>query len=157
MREQELPLPRRSSIPPLFASALLVVLLSACSLHGGGKVAHDKTAPVAVTPNAVNKLPENINAVTITITNGTFGSSQIVLQQQGATVLHVVNKDAVVYQFQITPNLVVAKAIPASTTTDIGFTSSSAGDFTGQLLPEQGGGALATIDVRIQSAGGVNP
>ncbi len=141
----------------LFAGAVLLVLLSACSLHGSSKVAHDKTVPVAVTPNAVNKLPENINAVTITITNGAFGASQIVLQQQGASIVHVVNKDSVAYQLQVTPNLVAAKAIAANTTTDVGFTASGAGDLTGQLLPEKGGAVLASIDIRIQSAGGVNP
>ncbi len=142
----------------LFASAVLLVLLSACSLHGSSKVAHQDTVPVATSPNAVNKLPENINAVTITITHGAFGASQIVLQQQGASIIHVVNTDSVAYQFQVTPNLVAAMAIAAGATTNVEFTSSgAAGDFTGQLLPENGGGALASIDIRIQSAGGVNP
>ncbi len=157
MHRQEPPSRRRQPILPLFAGAVLLVLLGGCSLHGSSKVAHDKTVPVAVTPNTINKLPENINAVTITITNGAFTSGQIVLQQQGASIVHVVNNDSVAYQLQVTPNLVAAMTIAAGTTTDVGFTSNGAGDFTGQLLPEKGGAVLASIDIRIQSAGGVNP
>lgn len=148
--------PRR--LATFVGALLMLALLSGCSLHGdNGKVAHDQEAPVGVTPNAVNKLPENISAVTVTIANGKFSVDQVTLQEQGGSIIHVVNQDGTAYQFQVVPNLVTAAAIAPKATTDVSFTSSTAGNFTGQLLPQGGGSVLASVNLRIQSPGGVNP
>ena len=61
-------------LAPFLTLVLAAVLLGACDfpMHRG-KTAHEQQAPVSgVTPNAVNKLPENINDVTITVKDGKF-------------------------------------------------------------------------------------
>lgn len=148
--------PRRGLLPVVGALALIVVL-SGCSVHGSGKSGHEQNAPVAVTPNAINKLPANIGEVTITIDNGKFGVGQVTLQAQGGSVIHVANHDATAYRLQIVPNLVTAEAIAPSTTTNVDFAASQAGTYTGQLLPQQGSTVLATVTILLESAGGVKP
>ena len=147
---------RRISL--MFAVIATAALLSGCTIHGkGDKSSHEATVLPAVTSNAINKLPENLNVVSVDVTNGAFGVSEIMLQQQGASTVNIVNHDASAYQFEITPNLVTATPVKANATTSVSFTSPNSGSFTGQLLPSGGGAAVATITVRIQSAGGVNP
>ncbi len=145
--------PRR--LATFVGALMMLALLSGCSLHGKSKVAHDNPAP-AVTPNAINKLPQNLNEVSVDITNGAFGSASIDFQLQGGSTIHLVNHDAVAYKFEITPNLVNARAVAASTTTTISFTAVTAGAYTGTLLSAKDGSVLASVAVRVQGAGAVN-
>jgi len=149
-----IPRPLRGPLSALGVIAL-ALLLSGCSIHGKDKVATTKVAEPA-TPNAVNQLPANINEVSVGISKGAFSTGGIELQVQGGSTIHLVNHDATAYQFEIAPDLVKATPVAASTTTTISFTSTKAGDFTGHLLSTNGS-VIASITVRIQSAGAVNP
>jgi hypothetical protein len=145
-------------LAPVFALALAAILLAGCDFPPHrGKSAHEEQGPIQVTPNAVNKAPENLNEVTITVKDGKFVQDQIILQVQGASIVHIANQDSTAYRFQLLPDLVNPTPIGANGTTTVEFTTTSAGNFTGQLLPRQGTNVLSTINVRVQTAGGVNP
>jgi len=134
----------------------LALALSGCTFHSKDKVAEQK--PVSPgTPNAINQLPPLVGEVSVDISNGAFSTGGIELLRQGGSTIHLVNHDATAYQFEIAPDLVKATAVAASTTTTISFTSTKAGDFTGHLLSATDGHVLASITVRIENAGAVNP
>ena len=120
-------------------------------------VANDPTIPPAVSPPAISSLPEDIEAVAVTVTDGRFAVDDIRLLEGAPTVLHLENGDAEDYRLQIVPALVNPTAIPASTTTVVSFTTPNAGEFEGQLLGAESDEVLATVPVIVRSAGGVSP
>jgi hypothetical protein len=138
----------------LGALLALMLLLSAC---GGTQDVSNNLTPIApnVPENDLAKVPAGLEEATVTIENGTFAERDLSLQVNQQTVLNVNNRDDVVYQLQIVPNLVIPTQIGAATTTQLELTTPNAGTFEAQILG-QDGKVLATLPVNVETPDG-NP
>ena len=120
-------------------------------------VANDPTVPPAVLPTAISSQPNDIEAVTVDVSNGQFAVDDIVLLEGAPTVLHLANRDDQAYRLQIVPALVNPTPIPAATTTIVSFTTPNAGEFAGQLLGADSAEVVDTVRVVVRSPGGAVP
>ena len=136
-------------------AALLLVAVLATGCSRDMAVATDPTVPPAVSPAAINRQLDDIEAVTVAVTDGQFGVEDLQLLEGAPTVLHLANGDASDYRLQIVPALVNPTSIPASTTTVVSFTTPNAGEFEGQLLRANSAEVLDTLRVIVRAPGGV--
>ena len=139
------------------AVCILGVLLGMTLLVACGDdddVATEREEIPAVTPGSNDEIPQGIEAATVSISDGAIGVDELMLQQGEPTELRIVNEDETAYTFEI-QDLVASTSIPASTTTDVGFSTPSAGTFTGRLL-DADGTVLDEFRVVVQAPGGVD-
>lgn len=140
----------------MVATLLLVVLLATgCSRDMA--VANDPPVPPAVSPPAISSQPNDIEAVTVAVSNGQFAVADVLLLEGAPTVLNLENGDDDDYRLQIVPALVNPTQIPANTTTAVSFTTPNAGEFEGQLLRANSAEVLDTVRVVVRSPGAVTP
>jgi hypothetical protein len=140
--------------------SFLVLPLTLLMLAGCGEeanVAEPRTAVPIASPTTLAELPNTIEAVEVTVSNGTFSVDQLTLQEDEPSILRVTNKDDTAYRIKIKPDLVTATAVPANKTTDIAFTTPKANTYEGDLLAADSDKVLDTVDVVVQSPGAVNP
>lgn len=77
---------------PLILTLLAIILtLAACS-SPEQQIAREHEVAPQVTPAALAAVPEGIEGTTLTITDATFETEQILLQEDEPTVLTVVNR-----------------------------------------------------------------
>lgn len=131
----------------------VLLLVAACGDDDDDNVADQIEGDVIGSPTAAAGLPEDIEEVTIGITNGVFDDDGIELIAGRPTVLRVQNNDDVAYVLQIDP-LVVGSNIPASDSVSIEFTTPEEETYEGELLPESGGEPLDTMTVDVVNATG---
>ncbi len=134
---------------------LTLFLLVGCGEEA--KVAEPRTAVPNASPTTLAELPNAIEAVEVTVSNGTFGVDQLTFQEDQPSILRVTNKDNNAYRLQIKPNLVAATAVAANKTTDIQFTTPKANTYEGDLLAADSDKVLDTVDIVVQSPGAVSP
>ncbi len=147
-------MPNRAHKVRRIVALFVVGFLVGC---GGEEIATERESTIDVSPAAIASLPEDIEEASVTVANGMFGVDVIRLLEGVPTVLHVTNEDDRAYRLQIVEDLVTAAPIASNATTDIEFTTPNAGEFEGQLLPDEGDDVLDTVQVIVRSAGGVQP
>ncbi len=133
------------------ASALL--LFVACQ-DDNDEVAEEIDGDVIGSPQAANELEQDIEEITVAITDGEFDEDGIELIEERPTVLTVQNNDDVAYTLNIDP-LVTNTEIRAGESTQIEFTTPVSAEYVSSLLPESGGDPLDTMTVEVISAIGV--
>ena len=116
----------------------LVLALAGC---GEGTRSGSDT-DVAVSPEAENELPPDIQRVEVTIDGGNFSAARYAVQT--GPVQLVVTTRGGPYTLTI-GSLVPATELPVDSTTPIGFTAPEAGDY--QMTLADGDG-MATLNVR---------
>ncbi len=146
---------RRARRPTLSMMLLLLLLLVAGC--GRTEVAEDTLFIPDISPVAIVELPEGIEEATIDISRGGFRVTELVLQEDEPTVLHVANADDQTYRLRIVEGLVSATEIAADATTDIQFTTPNAAAYEGQLLAADGDQVLDTFRVAVIGPGAVEP
>jgi hypothetical protein len=138
---------------PLILALLSVILtLAACS-SSEQLIARERQPAPRVTPTALATVPEGIEGTTLTITDATFETEQLLLQEDEPTVLTVVNRDNRAYCLLI-EQLVDGQPIDAATTTHVNFTTPEVGPYAGQLLEAISDTVLASLRVVVEAASG---
>jgi len=129
------------------------LLFSACQ-DEIDEVAEEIEGDVIGSPTAAAGLEEDIEEISIEITDGELDEDGIELIEERPTVLRIQNNDDVAYVLQIDP-LVVGSVIPASDSIAIEFTTPVANEYIGELLPETGDEPLDTMTVQVVNAAGI--
>jgi len=135
----------------LVCSAIL--LFTACQ-DDTDEVAEQIEGDVIGSPEAANELEEDIEEISIEITDGELNEDGIELIEERPTVLRVQNNDDVAYVLRIDP-LVAGAVIPAGDSISVEFTTPVQNEYTGELLPESGDEPLDTMTVEVLSPLGV--
>lgn len=130
-----------------------VMLVAAC-MDDDDDVADEIEGDVIGSPTAAAGLEEDIEEVSIEITDGELSEDGVVLIEERPSILRVQNNDDVAYVLRIDP-LVVGSVIPAGDSTSIEFTTPVSNEYTGELLPETGDEPLDTMTVEVISPIGV--
>ena len=125
-----------------------VLILAACRDDTADEVGDQIDSDVIGSPTAAPGLSEDIERVTIAISDGEFDVGQIELIEERPTVLTVENSDDVAYWLEI-GDLVNGTEIPAGETVNVEFTTPVEDVYTGELLSEQGGEVLDEMDVEV--------
>jgi hypothetical protein len=132
-----------------------VLLVTACADDDDDDVADEIEGDVIGSPTAAAGLEEDIEEVSIEISDGELAEDEIELTEERPTVLRVTNHDDEAYVLRIDP-LVTETMIPAGDAIAIEFTTPAAETYTGELLPESGDEPLDTMRVLVNNAAG-NP
>ena len=141
----------------------MVVLITGLTLLAGcggdkSKEAEPRNNFGNVSPVNRADVPPGVEEVSISIKGGKIETETLTFQQNEPSVLHVENADTSSYQIRITPDLVTDTDVAPSKTTDIKFTTPNANRYELQLrLAGSTGDPIDTLDVIVQSAGGVKP
>ena len=128
-----------------------VLLVAAC--QDDDEVADQIEGDVIGSPTAAAGLEEDIEEVSVEITDGELGEDGIELIEERPSILRVQNNDDVAYVLHIDP-LVNGAAIPAGESVSIEFTTPVSNDYTAELLPETGDEPLDTMSVEVINATG---
>ncbi len=138
------------SVTLVFCAALL---FTACQ-DDNDEVAGELEGDVIGSPEAANELEEDIEELSIEITDGELSEDGIELIEERPTVLRVQNNDDVAYVLRIDP-LVADTVIPANDSISVEFTTPVSNEYTGELLPETGDESLDSMTVEVLSPIGV--
>jgi hypothetical protein len=142
----------------LLRCSLLIVLIM--SLVACGDKDDDATTttnedpPPAQSPAANNPVPEGVDIVALKIVDGEIDPGDIEFQVDEPVSLSIANEDDQAYRFQI-EGLTEAQDIPAGETITVQLTTSSADDYTGQLLADDGS-VVDEVSIDVQSASGAS-
>lgn len=132
----------------------LAGVLVACGDEEEDVATEDLNIP-EISPESQDEVSQGVEEVSLTIVDGAFSEDELVLQQLEPSVVIVTNEDDTAYQFRI-EDLVSSQEIPASSETNVEFTTPNAGTYTGELLSEDGETVLAEITVDVVGTGGVD-
>jgi hypothetical protein len=89
--------------------------------------------PFTGSPTAAPGVSDRPEEVAVTISDGSFDTREIRLQEGTPTLMRVTNNDDQDYVLRI-GDLVLDTALPAGETTDVGFTTPVAGEYQAVLL-----------------------
>ena len=131
--------PRRTLPFLLLLIVAIGLILPACG-DDDAAVARDKDLPLDLSPTALDgaDVPEGVEDASLTVTNGQFKETELVLQVGQPTRLSIRNDDDMAYQFEIVPDLVDKSDVPANVTSVIDFTNPDAGTYHARLLDGDG-------------------
>jgi hypothetical protein len=149
--------PLHLAIIALLTGAMLIT--AACGFgdddsDNTGEVANERNQPYTGSPTALAERGEDTEEIKLAIEDGKFGEDEIELQEQHPSVIIVTNDDDTEYSLEI-ENLVANTAIPAGTTTNVGFTTPESGTYTATLTRTGSTDALDTMTVQVVSPGNV--
>jgi hypothetical protein len=98
----------------------------------------------------VGDAPEEVH---VTVSDASFDTREIRLQEGSPTMMHVTNDDDVDYVLRI-GELVLDTPLPAGEVTTVSFTTPVAGEYQAVLLDSPGGNELDSVLVNVAQPGG---
>ena len=131
-------------------AVLLLVATFSTACGDDSKNATQGSNPPGVAPGDANKLPQDIQRLEISVSDGKFGHDRYDMQQ-GAVRL-VITTTGGPYTFTV-ENLVAAQELPANTQTTIGVNVPNPGEYTMRLTGQGQGGGTAILNVRAPGGG----